>query len=199
MPNRADMSPNLIHFIRARSSDEAMVTMREIIGSGCLKGSNTTTRGGFHTISFTETPLRMMAQPLLAGAYEYSPFGIQVSKKWLFAQGGRNVTYQTAEEFDALPDSHNWRHVRYEPHVENGVDFHWEREWRIRADTLHIDPTCAAIVVPHPEWERRIEAMLVDRLDLEVQPYALVVGETLAEAYRSPFEWEVITVEGALS
>lgn len=198
MPNRPDMSPNLIHFIRARSSDEAMVTLREITGSGCLKGSNTTTRGGFHTISFTETPLRMMAEPLLAGHYDYSPFGIQVSKKWLFARGGRNVAYQTAEEFGALPEDYRWRHVRYEPHVENGVDFHWEREWRIRAYTLEIDPTCATIIVPYPEWERRVEEMLVDRLDLEVQQYAQVVGDILAESYRGSFDWEVITVESAL-
>jgi hypothetical protein len=198
MPQRPDMSPDVTHLIRARDDDEAFVKMLQILECGCLKGSNATTRGGFHTISFSETPLCMMARPLLDGAYYYRPFGVQVSKKWLFPPGGRNVAYQTAEEFDELPETHKWRHVRYEPHVENGVDFHWEREWRVNAVELAIDPYSATLIVPTGYWHGRLEQYAESEQDVRVHSFAQTLGGNLAEAYRESFQWRVVTVESAL-
>jgi hypothetical protein len=53
---------------------------------------------------------------------KYRPLGICLPKRWVFAQRGRPVTYQPDAEFDDLSETHKWRHVRYEAHVEPPID-----------------------------------------------------------------------------
>jgi hypothetical protein len=69
-----------------------------------------------------------------------------VSKKWLFAQGGRPVIYDHPKVFDSISEDQKYRFVPYDP--EKGVDFTWEREWRIKTDYLRLDPKETLIVVP---------------------------------------------------
>jgi hypothetical protein len=78
-----------------------------------------------------------------------------VSKVWLFNQGGRPVIYQANDEYDQLPDSLKYRHVRYEPH--RGIDHTWEREWRIQTDRLPLCPDETTFVVPTRRWESEFQ------------------------------------------
>jgi len=75
-----------------------------------------------------------------------------VTKEWIFKEGGRPVIYQTDEEFNELPETHRWRHVRYDPLSDPPIDFTWEREWRINCEELHFDSDVASIVVPDDHW-----------------------------------------------
>ena len=49
-----------------------------------------------------------------------------------------------------LPETHRYRHVSYDPVNEGGDerDVSWEREWRIRTDSLWLDPAAVTFVVP---------------------------------------------------
>lgn len=62
---------------------------------------------------FSEAPLAALEKGLLNGsAYSrYSPFGVLFNKSYIYAQGDRPVIYQSYEEYEPLPPSHNWRHV----------------------------------------------------------------------------------------
>lgn len=59
------------------------------------------------------------------------------------------MIYQGEDEFDALPESHRWRHVRYEPDRDPPIVFTWEREWRIRTEALVLPLGVARLVLPH--------------------------------------------------
>jgi hypothetical protein len=76
----------------------------------------------------------------------YEPYGIAVTKLWLFEKGGRPVIYDHPDAFDLLPESQQYRFMKYDP--INGIDFTWEREWRIRTDSLELDPAQTLVVVP---------------------------------------------------
>lgn len=125
----------------------------------------------------------------------YSPFGVLVSKKWLFELGGRPAIYQTEEEYHLLPSSHKWRHVRYD--IRDGrdeIDFAWEREWRIRSDALEIGPSVASLVVPSSEWAEQLIRDHEDEVDYRVRQYSLIMDEEVAEMYREPFKWNLLTL-----
>lgn len=76
----------------------------------------------------------------------YAPLGVMVDKRWLFSHGGRPVIYQPESEYETLPESLRYRHVRYDP--ERSIDFTWEREWRLHVDQLILDPAATTLVVP---------------------------------------------------
>lgn len=110
-------------------------------------------RGRFPCVCFTEAPIgeaaslfRLSGISTPESGPRYEPYGIAVQKEWLFARGGRPVIYQADNEYDPLPESHRWRHARYEPAAD--VDFTWEREWRIRTDSLALDPSKSLVIVP---------------------------------------------------
>jgi hypothetical protein len=87
----------------------------------------------------------------------YAPFGVMVDKSWLFSRGGRPVIYQPENEYFQLPEAFRHRHVRYEP--DNGIDFTWEREWRIPGD-VEIQPANVTLVVP----DRRFPDLAKERI-----------------------------------
>jgi len=104
----------------------------------------------YKCVCFSEAPLTSLQDGLVnPDAYSrYSPLGILFKKRKIFELGGRPVIYQTDEEFEGLPSEYRWRHVRYEPHRDEPIDFTWEREWRIKCGALRFDPSCAGVVVP---------------------------------------------------
>jgi hypothetical protein len=109
-------------------------------------------------------------------------------KSWLFAYGGRPVIYQSEAEFDALPETHRWRHVRYEP---EDVDFTWEREWRIPREELHFTPNDACLVLPNKEWADVLVAEHHADEDFKVLQYRQIMDEFIAEQYREDFPWRI--------
>jgi hypothetical protein len=61
-------------------------------------------------------------------------------------------------EYDLLPDELKYRHSTYEPVGQKPTDWSWEREWRIQANELPLDPSCTTVVVPNRDWEDHIIA-----------------------------------------
>jgi hypothetical protein len=148
----------------------AMTVLENILSERRLIGSSAYIRGGHKCVCFTEAPIgevvslfrlaELAAETGLRPKYE--PFGVAVTKEWLFARGGRPVIYQPDPEYDALPEPIRYRHVRYDPIA--GVDFTWEREWRICTEELGLDPKHTLVLVPssaeafdlmfkHADWQ----------------------------------------------
>lgn len=123
------------------------------------------------------------------GETRYSMCGIVVPKQWLFELGGRPVIYQTDEEYFGLPEEYRWRHVRFDP--PNGVDFTWEREWRIQTDESPFDTSIAEVIVPYRAWAVRLRQDHEHEQDSMLQQYSLIFDDELAEAYRQEFTWNV--------
>ena len=153
---RDDLSNKLIHLTRGDDYQQAATRFNSIIANGRIEGGTTTIRGAYRCVCFSEAPISKLAsvlsRSLQDGGTRYKAFGVMVDKVWLFERGGRPVIYQPDNEFEPLPESHRYRHVRYEP---PNVDWTWEREWRIRADVLQLDPAATTFIVPDRRWSEK--------------------------------------------
>src|SRR5687768_13062509 len=110
---RRDLGNLLFHFTRAShaytqqmrvrtSPATAMTVLQNILVERRFVGSSAYIRGGHRCICFTEAPIgevvslfrlsELAAQGGLRPKYE--PFGVAVTKEWLFTKGGRPVIYQ---------------------------------------------------------------------------------------------------------
>lgn len=188
---REDISDKLIHFTKGETLESAYETIRTIINESRLIGGSGFIKGGHICVCLSEAPLAALEHGLLnSSAYSrYSPFGIVFEKRWIFEQGGRPVIYQPDSEYDALPESHKWRHVRYEPNAEEPKDFTWEREWRILTEELNFNPSVAAVVVPDRDWAERLIAEHDSEQDFKTLQYSQIMDEELARQYRDTFDW----------
>lgn len=109
---------------------------------------------GYPCVCFTEAPITELNAlfslvDIAASERErprYEPYGIAVSKRWLFQQGGRPVIYDLPEAISHLPESERYRLVPYDP--LRGIDYSWEREWRVRTPFLRLDPKHTLVIVP---------------------------------------------------
>ncbi len=196
---RSDISENLIHFTRDETEEKAFLRLEKILADGFLLGSNRLIRGGFNCVCFSEAPIENLESGLVNPDYysSYSPFGIMVPKKWLFALGGRPVIYEPDSEFNSLPDSHKWRHMRYEPDLEPPIDFTWEREWRIHTDSLHFDHSIATIVVADEFWANRLIADYEWQQESNIYQYthARILDEMHARLmFERSFSWDIVTL-----
>jgi len=188
---RDDISSKLIHLTKGESIEDAASIFYKIINSRKLIGSNGYIKDSFKCVCFSEVPLNALAQILAspnAHDFRYMPFGIMVEKEWLFLRGGRPVIYQPDQEYDLLPYELRYRHVRYEPH--RGIDYSWEREWRIWIDELWLEPDNTTLVVPNREWVYRIKEPYFDDLARQVYYEGEVTSEIIAD-----FPWHLITLE----
>lgn len=149
---RVDISKHLVHWTKGQTYDEAFDLLRQIVFTKRLLGRSGYIRGGYLCVCFTEAPESAFHQVF----GRYKPFGIRVSKAWLFARGGRPVIYQRHGEYEALHDEIKWRHVRYEPNTDPPFDFSWEREWRIKTDELPLPPEEITIILPSEDWAERL-------------------------------------------
>jgi hypothetical protein len=196
--SRTDISPYLVHFTSGDSYDEAFARLRKIIADRKLIGGSRFIKGNYRCVCFSEAPLASLKGGLVNLNYysRYLPFGIMVSKQWLFPQGGRPVIYQSADEYQPLPESHRWRHVLYDPTASTeAVDFTWEREWRIRCDTLIFDQRCAQVIVPDQSWADRLVSEHDREEDYRIMQYRLIFDDDIiVEAYRNSFQWTVWTL-----
>jgi hypothetical protein len=188
---REDISDKLVHFTKGDTLETAFTHIRAIISESRLTGGNGFVKGGYRCVCFSEAPAAALEHGLLnSSAYSrYSPFGIMFEKSWIFEQGGRPVIYQPDSEYAALPESHKWRHVRYEPNAEEPNDFTWEREWRIQTDELNFSPSVAAVVVPDRDWAERLIAEHESEQDFKTLQYSQIMDEELARQYRDTFDW----------
>lgn len=193
MSPRQDISDNLIHFTSGGNEEEAYQRLCTIVRERRIIGTSEKIKGRYRCICFSEAPLASLSGGLVnPDAYSrYSPFGIMFEKRWIFEHGGRPVIYQADAEFNLLPESMKWRHVRYEPNRANPIDFTWEREWRIQCDSLEFNPSVAAIVALNTEWAQRMKDEHEAEQDFIVLMYREAFDEDLAEFYREEFPWRI--------
>jgi len=109
-------------------------------------------------------------------------------KQFVFGAGGRPVIYQPEVEYALLHADQRWRHVRYDP---PHVDFTWEREWRVRCNSLAVEPTTAVIIVPNGDWLDILHAEHGEHQEFPQREYAELLGEDIAAQYQEPFLWNV--------
>lgn len=107
--------------------------LRKILSEGELKGTSNWTYGQ-KCVCFSEAPIvefnSIFSLVAIAASKQerprYEPYGIAVSKKWLFETGGRPVIYDHTDTFGKLPKDLKYRFVPYDP--GKGIDYTWERE-----------------------------------------------------------------------
>jgi len=163
---RRDVGVLLFHFTRALENERvkedygeitkscsAFRVLSNILEEGRLKGTSKWTYGD-NCVCFTEAPITEFHSifslvSIAASKKErprYEPYGIAVSKKWLFLRGGRPVIYDHPSAFNKYPEELRYRFVPYDP--LSGIDYTWEREWRIKTDYLSLDPHNTLVIVP---------------------------------------------------
>jgi len=148
-----------VHFGEGHSmtmNGSASSVLRKILYEGRLKGTSAWSYNQ-NCVCFTEAPIQEFNSvfslvEIAASAKQrprYEPYGIGVSKRWLFEKGGRPVIYDHPDAFASYPEAQQYRFVPYD--LVAGVDFTWEREWRIKVDYLDLDPNQTLVVVPTSE------------------------------------------------
>jgi len=196
--SRTDISNFLIHFTKSESQEEAFRRLQKIVLERTLIGTGTLIKGGYPCICFSEAPLTSLKSGLVNPNYcsRYSPFGILVTKAWLFQRGGRPVIYESNEEYYSLPDSNKWRHMLYDPCRNPPIDFSWEREWRIQCEYLHFERNEASIVLPDESWANRLINEYESEQKWKLWQYRLIFDELLAqmqyEMDYEAFEWNIV-------
>jgi hypothetical protein len=191
--SRPDISPFLTHFTKGNDYEDAFARLRKIIASRKLIAGSGQIKGGFHCVCFTEMPILPDGLVSEQSKSKYSPFGICVSKQWLFERGGRPAIYHPESDYKLLPESLRWRHVRYELRdTFERTDFTWEREWRIKCDELQLEQREAQIVVLDQTWANR----LIEEHDTDegykVRQYSVIFDGEIAQAYRDSFQWTIL-------
>jgi hypothetical protein len=186
---RVDLSEQLVHLTHG-TLQESVAAFRSIVAEEQLRGSSNGVRGGHKVVCFSEAPIDVLAKLFSSTAhnFRYRPFGVMVSKAWLFARGGRPVIYQPEAESKLLPAELQHRHVRLdEPGSDR--DFTFEREWRIATDALKLEPHACTLIVPDREWDYKLRQehdekdMRKARL-LGMNPFTRI----------SAFEWHILAL-----
>jgi len=141
---RIDITNELCHWIKAKTDDEAIDILCNIMSQRKIVGSNGFVKGAYDCVCFTESPYSEFHKQ----KHRYKKYGVLVTKNWAFSKGGRPVIYQTEEEFHSLPEELRWRHVTFNP---PNIDFTWEREWRINSSEIEVTPEDFLFLVPREE------------------------------------------------
>ncbi|MEQ9912226.1 hypothetical protein [Pectobacterium polaris] len=165
MHGHSDYSPDVYHWIKTDyygreevvAKEEAFKVMLIIIDDGVLRSSGKDTFKHIKNICFTESPKEVNAHQ----SSRYSTFGFSFDKEFIYSNGGRHVIYQTKDEGEAMPTDMHWRHVTYDPadkrKIKDGINFTWEREWRLNQDELSL-LLCNSIIVPNEDFKERLIA-----------------------------------------
>ena len=131
----------------------AFAVLKKILSEGKLEGTSTWTYGQ-KCVCFSEAPIvefnSIFSLVAIAASKQerprYEPYGVAISKKWLFEKEGRPVIYDRPDAFENFPKDLRYRFVPYDP--GKGIDYTWEREWRIKTDALRLDPRHTLVIVP---------------------------------------------------
>jgi hypothetical protein len=153
---RDDVSDKLVHLTKGTGSDaakhreEAAAILVNILDQRKLVGGTGFIKGSHKCVCFSEAPIGKLAHILAIKEnekFKYQPYGIIVGKRWLFEKEGRPVIYGPDADYAILPDTMKHRHVRFDLGKQD-IDYTWQREWRIKTDTLQIAPPDVTVVVP---------------------------------------------------
>ena len=188
---REDMSDLLIHFTKGNNLEDAYLNLKSIITDQIVHGHNRKIKDGSHCVCFSEAPLSSLKSGLLNPSFysPYSPFGLITTKENIFALGGRPVIYQPESEFRQLSNNNSWRHMRYEP---PGIDFTWEREWRLKTMGYNFKPINTQIIVPDSTWIQRLIEEHNDEQQWQTLQYSQIMDYLIAIQYEEPFPWVIV-------
>jgi hypothetical protein len=195
---RPDVAANLLHLLRGDSRGDAFALLRTVIAEHCVAGSAAAIRDGSTCVSFAEAPIKQLREVFRWSAERdarVQPFGVLLGKDYLFALGGRPVIYQSDAEYEELPASLQYRHVRYDPITVPPIDFTWEREWRLRADVLQLEPERCCIVVASEADRAALFMEHAEREELRLEALGPAVGGSLADEMAESFPWPVISLD----
>lgn len=164
MSKRIDSTRFIYHWIKAEPFERIKETDYEtafdvllnVIRDGAVKSGEPYKTGYKSCICFTESPEYFMH----SDKSKYQPFGVKYLKDYVFSQGGRTVIYMPSGEKNLLPDELLWRYMLHDPIATSaerpfGVDFTWEREWRLPVEELSI-LDAYSIIVPDSSYIDRI-------------------------------------------
>jgi hypothetical protein len=193
---RSDISDYLIHFTSDETIELAYARLKKIISGRCLISAGTKIRGQYKCVCFSEAPLPSLVDGLVNPSFysRYSPFGIMFHKTHIFQMGGRPVIYETEVEYTTLPDDVRWRHMIYEPLASPPIDFTWEREWRVKCDSLEFSPKEAVIVMPDSNWVRRLTSEHEREEHYTFMQYCVIMEHEIAALYYEQFPWRVVAL-----
>lgn len=195
---RPDVAANLLHLLRGDSRGDAFDALRAVVAGRCVSGSTEGIHDGSRCVSFAEAPIRQLREVFRWSAERdarIQPFGVLLGKDYLFALGGRPVIYQPDAEYEELPASLQYRHVRYDPITVPPIDFTWEREWRQRADVLHLEPERCCIVVASEVDRAALFMEHAEREELRLEALGPAVGGSLADEMAESFPWPVLSLD----
>jgi hypothetical protein len=138
---RPDVANSLVHFTKDRCTHEfvsnkstihatAFSVLQSIVSSATIRGGTGKVWSGVEVVCFTETPLAQVQH--FCGAGRYAPYGVMISKRAAWAQGGRPVIYLPEDERERLfPEpQERWRVVQFDG-PGSSIDYTYEREWRV--------------------------------------------------------------------
>lgn len=179
---RLDLSDWLWHF--TRDEPQALDTLLRILDDGhVLAGTDRYCL--IPCVCLTETPLAesVRQRDVLAKANykRLSGYGIGFRKSWVFARGGLPVIYQPANLRTALPADMQWRHCDFD--LDAGVDFTWQREWRVPVNSL--------------DFTRNDDPTVVVASDEEVARHFItsLYNDPVRDEEYVDFSWPVVTHE----
>jgi hypothetical protein len=190
---RIDSTHYLYHWVKAEPHTQdkrvdyeyAFNVFIKILSDGMLIHGDTIKTGGDRCICFTESPEYFSHRD----RSKYQPFGLKFHKTDIFELGGRAVIYTPDYEKALIHSSLMWRYMRHDPlaisdRTPYGVDFTWEREWRLPSPEILISGA-RAIIVPDQEFYERTILITDSWIQKSADEYALMMG--LSYGYPDPY------------
>lgn len=151
--DRSDYSDFVYHWTKNNEDYDAYETLLRICLESKIYGSSSNIKSGDSCVCFTETPDRIFHE---GRECTLKPYGIRLTKKWLFSNGGRPVIYQPQYDFYRLDESIRWKHVNFSlEENEYRRNYTWQREWRIKRYELYL-PLDSVIVVPSKKCRNKL-------------------------------------------
>lgn len=193
---RHDLSDWLWHF--TKRDGQPFESLKQIIAGLHVRGG-TDKYCNQVAVCLTEIPItEAIRQSRLLHEQSYnrfSDYGIGFQKTWIAGKGGLPVIYQPDSLFSEMAKSAQWRHCEMD--FAKGIDFTWQREWRVPASMLSFTQEDDVIVVVRDEkeaielatdnWEIDMER---DEVDFDVI-WSYVTHDRLAAA-KCPSDIEVL-------
>jgi hypothetical protein len=138
----------LTHFTRSRAGASALDSLAAILRGQVIRASRRMVRGGTSVVCLFDLRLEELKELLKpANRRRYQPCGLAIDRRYAFMRGARPVIYLPAGEAQRLLAAQElWRAVSLDLARRPGVDWTFEREWRLPGD-LVLCPSQTVVLV----------------------------------------------------